>query len=607
MEESLGMGPSRSSFTQTPRREGLKERLLNALRRRLRWGGAASRNNGLSALGASSASDSIPKSPSASKDSDTDATKEEIDSRPTLETSTATINGKEEHVVIVGGRRYYLANKGALGFGAVGSVHELTLDESDGAPADSNVPKTLVLKKARQAELKESIAKEFASRALLGDSPHLIKHYGTVAWGHTGSGGTDTPVTNAIVMERGTYTLDHVYDKLSQFRQRREKAQPANATGGTEDLTTQQHPTEPTDDSRTAESVAADGAGTEQQWRERIRQAERHESLNEKITEREYQEVVRYLQRGIQQGLGHMRSIGRVHYDLKPENVMLNESFEVKLIDIGGEKEGESYGMAFTPGYQSPEAEGARLASDSDAEDAAATHKNDVYAAGVMLGQLQHFRMLTNRQLPAWGKRNIAYDPREGVPEERRFAQGYNPSFPNPHFYRYHPEASSSAEASGAAQTEDGVKPDRFVANSGALHEYMQNLTASRPEDRFSADQALGHRYLSDEATANEQKWVDDRRAKGISGTASDASMDDEDAKRILRAVMTGDIKTMREEPRRRIEAIGAPLGLREEGRAAKLYGGNSWSAVHEELREKVAKRSLWRSGLEHSGVTTHL
>jgi serine/threonine protein kinase len=85
-------------------------------------------------------------------------------------------------------------------------------------------------------------------------------------------------------------------------------------------------------------------------------------------------------------GLAYAHSKGKLHQDIKPENIMIGEFGEVFVIDWGSSSvsDKEEY-IQVTPGYMSPE----QAIGDNT------THATDIYSVGVTLFHLLYDRLPT--------------------------------------------------------------------------------------------------------------------------------------------------------------------------------------------------------------------
>jgi len=261
------------------------------------------------------------------------------------------------------------------------------------------------------------------------------------------------------------------------------------------------------------------------------------------ISEMEYQGVARYLNNGVIKALSQLQEGSFVHYDLKPENVMLDENYDVKLIDISALKEGDDdTPAAYTPAYQSPEAtswSGPRR-----------THKNDMYAAGIMAAQIQAHNVLPDVEVVG----------RQGPPPA-----------PEKQVYK-----STNEE-------EDKEKGQP----TGALAEFLRAMTMPKPDYRLDASTALKQRYFTDEDTTAESNWLAARRRGGERGVAH-PDVGPEEAKKILERVIT---KAPQKRQQREIDLSNVNIPVDErEFRSAK--SGEAWGRLHEEIRSRRRRHS---------------
>ncbi|KAJ3077923.1 NUAK SNF1-like kinase 1, partial [Quaeritorhiza haematococci] len=80
-----------------------------------------------------------------------------------------------------------------------------------------------------------------------------------------------------------------------------------------------------------------------------------------------------------------LASLGIVHADIKPQNFLLNECFDVKLADFGAACENGGQGTLYTPGYVAPEFHDTQATAD---------HKWDCFSVGKTLNDLVFFHPL---------------------------------------------------------------------------------------------------------------------------------------------------------------------------------------------------------------------
>ncbi|KAF9541080.1 hypothetical protein EC957_003407 [Mortierella hygrophila] len=104
-----------------------------------------------------------------------------------------------------------------------------------------------------------------------------------------------------------------------------------------------------------------------------------HEMANwDQMSRRHIQDLAR----GICHGLNYLHSMGVVHRDIKPENILLTESQEALVSDLGlpdaVDEKGEATGDNGTDGFRAPEVEGTY------------TTKVDAFSFGTLLHELIH-------------------------------------------------------------------------------------------------------------------------------------------------------------------------------------------------------------------------
>jgi serine/threonine protein kinase len=162
-------------------------------------------------------------------------------------------------------------------------------------------------------------------------------------------------------------------------------------------------------------------------------------------------------------GLVHMHRRQVFHADLKPNNVMLSRSGDVKIIDLGlawikGQFKGRVQG---TPEYMAPETAKNKLVNE----------RTDIYNFGALM-----YRMLTWRLPPPTVSVEDGGIPVDGKMWERMFkpVTEYAPDTPKPLCDLVHQCLSYKALA----------RPERASEVQGALDRLAEQLVRS-PEDRL--------------------------------------------------------------------------------------------------------------------------
>lgn len=163
-------------------------------------------------------------------------------------------------------------------------------------------------------------------------------------------------------------------------------------------------------------------------------------------------------------GLVHMHRRGVYHADLKPNNILLSRSGEVKIIDYGlawikGEDKGRVQG---TPEYMAPE----------QARKSTANEHTDVYNLGATMYRLVTFR-LPPSHLATSGSRSL---DAQTFQSQLKPVEEYNPRTPQAlsmlihKCLQYHPQ----------------LRPERASEVQSVLDELVEKLVKNR-EDRLDA------------------------------------------------------------------------------------------------------------------------
>jgi serine/threonine protein kinase len=165
----------------------------------------------------------------------------------------------------------------------------------------------------------------------------------------------------------------------------------------------------------------------------------------------------------IASGMVHMHKRGVYHADLKPNNIMLSRTGDVKIIDFGlawirGEDKGRVQG---TPEYMAPEQAKHRMVNE----------RTDIYNFGATM-----YRMVTWRHPPS-----VVSDEDDGLPiDEKMFkkifkpVQEYSPDAPRALCDLIHKCLSFNAHK----------RPERASEIQGTLDHLAEDLV-KKPEDRL--------------------------------------------------------------------------------------------------------------------------
>ncbi|MFV8414401.1 serine/threonine protein kinase [Mycoplasma sp. Z707] len=162
----------------------------------------------------------------------------------------------------------------------------------------------------------------------------------------------------------------------------------------------------------------------------------------------------------IAEGIGELHNNGVIHRDIKSQNIIIDDSHNVKIIDLGISLTPESQrltkvnAVVCSPYYAAPE---------YTIKGAPITKAVDIYALGVVL-----FEMLTGQY------------PYEGARDQDTIMMHYKNTFPSPKEFVDIPQAMCNVVIKATAKRPE----DRYQS----VHEFQQDLkTCLSPERRFEA------------------------------------------------------------------------------------------------------------------------
>ena len=122
-------------------------------------------------------------------------------------------------------------------------------------------------------------------------------------------------------------------------------------------------------------------------------------SLKKRISNGSYltvREVIRYSIQFLS-GLNHIHSKGLVHFDIKPDNILISDSNEAMLSDFGLALYTDTYGFCTAQACYTPHITPEQLKGLNQ------TIKNDIYQAGLTIYRMVNGNELFYRQIPNTG------------------------------------------------------------------------------------------------------------------------------------------------------------------------------------------------------------
>lgn len=126
-------------------------------------------------------------------------------------------------------------------------------------------------------------------------------------------------------------------------------------------------------------------------------------SMKKKISEGEYltiREVVRYSIQFLS-GLNHIHSRGLIHFDIKPDNILISDSNEAMLSDFGLALYTDVYGFSEAKASYTPHITPEQLLGLQQ------TIKNDIYQAGLTIYRMVNGNNLLYMQIPTIGASSV--------------------------------------------------------------------------------------------------------------------------------------------------------------------------------------------------------
>ncbi|WP_071146727.1 serine/threonine-protein kinase [Bacteroides ihuae] len=122
-------------------------------------------------------------------------------------------------------------------------------------------------------------------------------------------------------------------------------------------------------------------------------------SLKKKISESNYltiREVIRYSIHFLS-GLNHIHSKGLIHFDIKPDNILISDSNEAMLSDFGLSLYTDTYGFCSAEAFYTPHVTPEQLRGLHQ------TIKNDIYQAGLTMYRMVNGNNFLYAQIPTTG------------------------------------------------------------------------------------------------------------------------------------------------------------------------------------------------------------
>lgn len=122
-------------------------------------------------------------------------------------------------------------------------------------------------------------------------------------------------------------------------------------------------------------------------------------SLKKRISDSNYltvREVIRYSIQFLS-GLNHIHSKGLIHFDIKPDNVLISDSNEAMLSDFGLALYTDTYGFCKAQAFYTPHVTPEQLLGLQQ------TIKNDIYQAGLTIYRMLNGNDFLYRQIPTIG------------------------------------------------------------------------------------------------------------------------------------------------------------------------------------------------------------
>lgn len=150
-------------------------------------------------------------------------------------------------------------------------------------------------------------------------------------------------------------------------------------------------------------------------------------SLKKRISNGNYltiREVIRYSIQFLS-GLNHIHSKGLIHFDIKPDNILISNSNEAMLSDFGLALYTDTYGFSKTKAVYTPHITPEQLKNLQQ------TIKNDIYQAGLTIYRMVNGNDYFYNQIPTT-------DDRQSVDQDTFIKNIINGSFPDRNLYLPH-------------------------------------------------------------------------------------------------------------------------------------------------------------------------